>query len=159
MTAGLAIGTTWYNGHWQHSSLKPKMKHHLVLSVMLPIFLDGALPEVSHLRQKTILHTIESIHHTLQLLPDESQQKLEQLFELLESRLGLLLLSGSITPLILRTPLELINMLEEWRHHYLALINEAYVGLRELIMSSYYAIPNHWVAFNYAKPQLFSDET
>ncbi|MBE8167205.1 MAG: TAT leader-containing periplasmic protein [Shewanella sp.] len=159
VTAGLAVGTTWYNSQWQQSSLQPEMKHYLVLSVILPIFLEGALPEVSNVRQNTILHTIESIHHTLKLLPDESQQKLEQLFDLLESRLGLLLLSGSITPLILRSPSQLISMLEAWRHHYLALMNEAYFGLRELVMSSYYSNPDHWAALNYAKPQLFSENT
>jgi hypothetical protein len=50
-----------------------------------------------------------------------------------------------------------VAMLESWRHHYLALLQTAYLGLRELVMASYYACPEHWGAIGYAKPSFLLD--
>jgi len=36
----------------------------------------------------------------------------------------------------------------------MALLQQAYLGLRELLMASYYACPEHWDRLNYNKPKL-----
>lgn len=89
------------------------------------------------------------------MLPDEQQSELFELLDMLENRLGLLLLTSSMTPLLMRSPAELTQMLETWRHSYFALLQTAYLGLRELVMASYYACPEHWSRLHYAKPELF----
>jgi hypothetical protein len=60
-----------------------------------------------------------------------------------------------MTPLLMRSAAELTQMLETWRHSYFALLQTAYLGLRELVMASFYACPEHWSRLHYVKPQLF----
>jgi hypothetical protein len=95
---------------------------------------------------------LDAISQSITHLPVEQQQELMELLELLEGRFGLLLLSGSMTPLLMREPKQLIDMLEFWRHNYLDMLTTAYNGLRELIMASYYACPEHWGNLRYVKP-------
>ena len=151
-TAAVAIGVELYST--EELSEKDSLNHDLLFSVLLPVFLHGALPDVPSQRELVINTTIEAIYRSINVLEPEQQQELEQLFGMLESRLGLLFLSGSITPLIMRDANQLVEMLEKWRHHYLVLLQTAYAGLRELIMTSYYSEPNNWNRLGYSKPML-----
>ena len=103
--------------------------------------------------------TLDAISQTISYLPQEGQDELEQLLDMLEQRLGLLVLTGSMTPLMMRTPNELISMLEYWRNSFLDLMVTAYQGLRELVMASYYASPENWGQLNYTKPAFFEEST
>lgn len=120
------------------------------------MFLDGALPHTQSLRVAAQNRTLDAIVATMDLLPEESRDELEQLLELLESRLGLLLLTGNMTPLLMRQPQELVAMLEAWRTSFLDLMVTAFQGLRELVLASYYSCPEHWTRLNYEKPRLFN---
>ncbi|ARD23791.1 MULTISPECIES: hypothetical protein [Shewanella] len=148
-TAALALGVSLYTPEVSDS---PDDTHRLLFSVLIPVFMDGALPEVANYREAFLNRTINAINQTISVLPTEQQQELSQLLSMLESRFGLLILTSSITPLMLRTPAELNDMLEQWRHHFLDMMQTAYIGLRELIVSSYYACPEHWGRLHYAKP-------
>ncbi|MGP1782694.1 TAT leader-containing periplasmic protein, partial [Shewanella frigidimarina] len=104
-----------------------------------------------------INRTLDAIEHTISILPQESQAELEQLLEMLEGRLGLLILTGSMTPLMLRKQPELIEMLQNWRTSFIDMMVTAYQGLRELVMASYYSNPEHWSRLHYAKPTFLED--
>lgn len=154
-SAALALGVNLYP--YKVESPEDDRYSRLLFSVLIPVFLDGMLPEVAKPREIVINRTLDAISQAIVVLPTEQQTELAELLGLLESRLGLLLMSGSITPLIVRNPSELVAMLESWRHHYLALLQTAYLGLRELVMASYYACPEHWGGINYAKPSFLID--
>jgi hypothetical protein len=154
-SAALALGVNLYP--YKVESPEDDRYSRLLFSVLIPVFLDGMLPEVAKPREIVINRTLDAISQAIVVLPTEQQTELAELLGLLESRLGLLLMSGSITPLIMRNPSELVAMLESWRHHYLALLQTAYLGLRELVMASYYACPEHWGAIGYAKPSFLID--
>jgi hypothetical protein len=153
-TAALALGVSLYRPELVPEDSGDKA-HALLFAVLLPVLLEDALPDVPVLREAAINRTIEAMHDTMSLLSDEKQAELTELLQMLESRLGLLLLTGSMTPLMLRSTDELVAMLEHWRHHYLAMLNLAYQGLRELVMAGFYSSPEHWSRLNYAKPDLF----
>ncbi|MBB1428329.1 TAT leader-containing periplasmic protein [Shewanella frigidimarina] len=149
-TAAIALGVNLYSPIITTSS--DDIHHRVLFSVLLPVFLDGALPEVPSHREIAINRTLDAISQSITHLPIEQQQELMELLELLEGRFGLLLLSGSMTPLLMREPQQLIDMLEFWRNNYLDMLTTAYNGLRELIMASYYACPEHWGNLRYVKP-------
>ncbi|MBM7070829.1 TAT leader-containing periplasmic protein [Shewanella sp. 202IG2-18] len=153
-TAALAVGADWYINAFDSTSEGTKQKHALLFTALLPVLLDGALPADEVERQQQIERTIENIHITMSLLPEHAQQKLMQLLELLETQFGTLLLTSSFTSFLELSPNGLQQLLTYWREHYLSMMNEAYLGLRELVMSSYYASPEHWGLLNYQKPAL-----
>ena len=148
-TAALALGVSLYTPEVNDN---PDDTHRLLFSVLIPIFMDGALPEVANYRDAFLNRTIIAINQTISVLPEDQKQELTQLLTMLESRFGLLILTSSITPLVLRSPEQLNEMLEHWRHHFLEMMQTAYIGLRELIITSYYACPEHWGRLHYAKP-------
>ncbi|PMG43602.1 TAT leader-containing periplasmic protein [Shewanella sp. 10N.286.52.B9] len=148
-TAALALGVSLYT---PDITDHPDENHRLLFNVLIPIFMDGTLPEVANYREAFINRTIVAINQTISVLSDDQKSEINQLLNLLESRMGLLLLTSSLTPLMLRSADELVLMLEEWRHHFLQMLQTAYLGLRELVLSSYYACPEHWGRLHYAKP-------
>lgn len=154
-TAALALGVNLYPHKVDAPAQDPYSR--LLFSVLVPVFLDGILPEVAKPRERVINRTLDAIFEAIQVLPNEQQAELAELLGLLESRLGLLLVSGSMTPLILRQGDALVTMLESWRYHFLALLQTAYLGLRELVMASFYGCPEHWGRLGYAKPAFLID--
>ncbi|QYJ90595.1 twin-arginine translocation signal domain-containing protein [Shewanella halotolerans] len=155
-TGALALGVNLYHPPQVRVSASLDQSHRLLFSLLVPVFLDGALPHTQSLRVAAQNRTLDAIVATMDLLPEESRDELEQLLELLESRLGLLLLTGNMTPLLMRQPQELAAMLEAWRTSFLDLMVTAYQGLRELVLASYYSCPEHWTRLNYEKPRLFN---
>jgi len=112
------------------------------------------LPDVASHKLAAQNRTLDAIKQSMALLPAEQQEELNTLLTMLNHRLGLLLLTSSMTPLLMRSPRELADMLETWRHSYFSLLQTAYLGLRELVMASYYACPEHWGRLHYAKFEL-----
>ena len=156
-TATLALGLSIYSPEHIRVNKALDNEHRLLFSVLLPVFLEDALPNVESMRVAAQNRTLDAISQTITYLPQEGQDELEELLDMLEQRLGLLILTGSMTPLMMRSPDELISMLEYWRNSFLDLLVTAYQGLRELVMASYYAFPEHWGHLNYAKPTFFEE--
>ncbi|MGI2095827.1 TAT leader-containing periplasmic protein [Shewanella glacialipiscicola] len=154
-TAALALGVNLYSPEFSLPEDSEAKDYRLLFSVLLPVMLDGALPDVALPKLAAQNRTLDAIKQSIAVLPDEQQTELFELLDMLENRLGLLLLTSSMTPLLMRSPAELTQMLETWRHSYFALLQTAYLGLRELIMASFYACPEHWSRLHYAKPELF----
>lgn len=153
-TSALALGVSLYEEEEIANLSEHEKPHDLLLGALIPVLLEGALPEINKHRTSAINRTLDAVNQTLKWLPKAQRQELEQLLDILENRFGLLLLSGSMTPLMLRSPNELVEMLESWRSSWMELLQQAYLGLRELLMASYYACPEHWDRLNYNKPKL-----
>ncbi|ABI37817.1 conserved hypothetical protein [Shewanella sp. MR-4] len=154
-TAAIALGVNLYSPEFSLPDEGEEKDYRLLFGVLLPVMLDGALPDVATHKQAAQNRTLDAIKQSIAGLPDEQQAELFELLDMLENRLGLLLLTSSMTPLLMRSPSDLTQMLETWRHSYFALLQTAYLGLRELVMASYYACPEHWSRLHYAKPELF----
>ncbi|MBV7316288.1 TAT leader-containing periplasmic protein [Shewanella sp. NIFS-20-20] len=130
-------------------------QYDVVWQTFMPMVLEGALPKMPEPRDQAINRTLAAIHGTIAVLPASQQAELDQLLWALNNRLSLLLLTGSITPLMMRTPSELLDVFESWRQGTMDIQMLAYLGLKEVIFSSYYALPEHWSALGYQKPQWF----
>ncbi len=121
----------------------------MVFDAFLPALLMGALPADNQLAQQQLLATRKAAIEFLPFLPLTQQQQLSQLFLLLEQELTRLALTGnwlSLNELPVQTRL---GLLSAWRDSYLALLQQAYCGLRELLFAAYYGQPPHWAALNY----------
>lgn len=153
-TVALALGVNFCSPEFSLFDEGEGKDHRLLFSVLLPVMLDGALPDVATHKQAAQNRTFEAIKQSIAVLPDEQQVEVFELLGMLENRLGLLLLTSTMTPLLMRSPVELTQMLESWRHSYFSLLQTAYLGLRELVMTSFYACPEHWNRLRYAKPEL-----
>ncbi|MBU1310254.1 MAG: hypothetical protein KKE30_12075 [Gammaproteobacteria bacterium] len=145
--SGLAIWS------WQHSVTPDSNNRDLVLSALLPALLYGALPQDATLAAIELERTKTAISDFLPFLPLRQQQELNQLFNLLANRLSQLGLTGhviSLTKLSLSQRLQLLN---QWRDSYLALLQQAYHGLRELLYGAYYGQSEHWQTLGYTAPR------
>ncbi|MEH8017273.1 hypothetical protein MN202_08515 [Rheinheimera muenzenbergensis] len=156
---GIALGAVASLGSglaiwgWQHSVAPDSNNRDLVLLALLPALLYGALPQDATLAATELARTQTAISEFLPYLPLRQQQELNQLFNLLANRLGQLGLTGhviSLTGLSLSQRLQLLN---QWRDSYLALLQQAYHGLRELLYGAYYGQSEHWQALAYTAPR------
>lgn len=120
-----------------------------VLAALLPALLFGALPNDTAAAQRQIDQTVDAVLAFLPYLPKRQQHDLQQLFVMLDTQLLRLALAGHLTPLSeLPVPARLA-LLHGWRDSFIALLNQAYAGLRELLYGSYYGNPEHWTPIAY----------
>ncbi|MBU2115816.1 MAG: hypothetical protein KKE94_18805, partial [Gammaproteobacteria bacterium] len=80
-------------------------------------------------------------------------QELNQLFNLLANRISQLGLTGHISSLPDLSIAQRLQLLNQWRDSYLALLQQAYHGLRELLYGAYYGQIEHWQALGYTAPR------
>ncbi|TQV88953.1 hypothetical protein [Aliikangiella coralliicola] len=118
----------------------------VVLSVLIPI-IAGDLPQAPNI-ETTILNVDEAI---LQL-PLRTQAELRELFDLLSTGVSRLLLAGVWLNWQKAGSQHVIDFLDDWREHSLSLLQQAYIGLRLLVVGSIYAEPDHWAAIGYPGP-------
>jgi hypothetical protein len=145
---GLSLGITLYPVV-SATNTAQRTAAELVFDAFLPALLMGALPADEQLVQQQLLATRKAAIEFLPFLPLTQQQQLSQLFLLLEQQLTRLALTGnwlSLTELPVQTRL---GLLTAWRDSYLALLQQAYAGLRELLFAAYYGQPTHWTNLSY----------
>jgi len=130
----------------------------LVLDAILPALLLGALPTEPELQRKTLLQTRNAALEFLPFLPKRSQEELSQLFLLLSQQLSRLALTGHLLTLAELQITQRLALLENWRTSYLGLLQQAFCGLRALLMGAYYGQPAQWQALNYQALEFRSDE-
>ncbi|MDZ7868186.1 MAG: hypothetical protein U5L02_03115 [Rheinheimera sp.] len=121
----------------------------LVLDALLPVLLQGALPASAAEQQLALRRSRDAVLQFLPYLPRSQQQQLQQLFLLLQERLGQLALTGHWLSLNELPISSRLHMLTSWRDSYLATLQQAYFGLRELLFGAYYGQPQHWPALQY----------
>ena len=156
---GIALGTAASLGSglaiwgWQHSLTPDSSNRDLVLSALLPALLYGALPQDATLASAELNRTKTAINDFLPFLPLRQQQELHQLFNLLANHISQLGLSGHLSSLPELSIAQRLQLLNQWRDSYLALMQQAYHGLRELLYGAYYGQSEHWQALGYSAPR------
>lgn len=126
----------------------------VALSALLPVFLNGVLPEDEAARTQKIARTIEGIKLAMTRLPPHTLDELKDLFALLNSKMATLAFAGSFAQLNELSFSQKTALIESWRTSYLSLLNTAYEGLKELVFAAFYGNPDNWVILNYKKPNL-----
>ncbi len=121
----------------------------LVLDAILPALLLGALPTEPQQQQTALLQTRNAALEFLPFLPKRSQAELSQLFLLLSQQLTRLALTGHLIAMGELSISQRLELLESWRTSYLTVLQQAFSGLRALLMGAYYGQPAQWPALNY----------
>lgn len=125
-----------------------------VLMAIIPVLLHGSLPDDAEQRQQKVTQVIADMQHAIATLPPATQQEINQLLDLLKSRLAMLIFSGQFSHLESLSTAQKIDLLNAWRFSYLDLLKVAFAGLKELVFASFYGNPDNWNVLDYQKPQL-----
>ena len=125
----------------------------LVLDALLPAVLMGALPSDAAAQQLSLQRSRDAVLEFMAYLPQNQQQQLQQLFQLLQQDLVRLALTGQWLQLADLPLSQRLDLLLSWRDSYFALLRQAFSGLRELIYGAFYGQPQHWLHLNYTAPE------
>lgn len=118
----------------------------LVLSVLIPVILSGATDKVD------LIKCIENIDGAIVRLPQKTQQELRELFDLLGSVFGRLVIAGVWHNWQMASNASLNEFLASWRNSALDLLQQAYLGLHKLIIGSFYSEQSSWASIGYPGP-------
>ena len=122
----------------------------LLISILIPVMLGdlSATPDIDT--------SIVNIDQAIIRLPFRTQAELRELFDLLGSSIGRMMLAGVWLNWQKAAPEQISAFLTDWRESNLSLLQQAYNGLHQLMISSVYAEPEHWQAIGYpGPPKLF----
>ena len=127
------------------------------LAAFIPVFLNGVLSSNETTRHQEITTVIERIEASVQLLYPRTRDELRELFDGLNhaaTRVILTSQTASITTLSIE---ERDAILKQWRNSFLALLNTAYIGIHNLVMTSFYGDSQHWHHLSYDGPPMVRD--
>lgn len=123
-----------------------------ILAALAPALLAGAwptLPEAATAETRALLRGMDT---TLRGLPPRARAEMRQLLDLLGRQGGRVALAGSWVGWATVDPARAAVVLVGWRDHALALLQQAYGGLHDLLLGVWYGDPRHWADCGYPGP-------
>lgn len=123
-----------------------------IMTAIIPVMLDGALPPTQEARAPAIAHTLTGVDVAIAGLPPAAQAELAQLFALLALppvRLGLARVTA---PWPVASPSEVRRFLDRCRDSSGMLLRSAYDALHQLVFAAWYSHPRAWPAIGYPGP-------
>jgi hypothetical protein len=128
----------------------------LVLSVIVPVIIQSTEITKDVLTVEQVKQQLQRIDQAIMFLTATQKQDLLQLLEGLTSKFSRLILTSSIVNWNRVSATEVQEVLIAWRYSMLALLQYAYLSLKELIYAAWYGDPNQWSAIDYpGPPKLF----
>jgi hypothetical protein len=124
----------------------------VVLTALIPVFLDGALPTGGTTRPELITRTVAGIDKAVAGLSLATQKEVGELFDLLKFTPTRMIVAGIWSPWPEASPEAIREFLENWRNSRFDLLKSAYAALHDLIFSAWYARPDTWTAIDYPGP-------
>ncbi|GAA5215414.1 hypothetical protein ACFSJ3_11655 [Corallincola platygyrae] len=155
--AGVAIsfGSVLYTDRdlvTRHQSKLFDPHQETALRAFIPIILDGVISKKAETRQAQVDRIVLQMELALQYLPSFSRDQFLDLLSHLSRRLTRWALAGQWTQLSELSVAQRIEILQSWRHSFISLLQQAYQGLRELVLASWYGSSEHWAPLKYNKP-------
>lgn len=123
-----------------------------VLSVVIPVILEGTLPAEIEGRPALIARTVAGVENAIAGLSPASQKEVSELFDLLGFAPTRMLVAGVWSPWAEATPAAIGKFLESWRNSRFDLLKSGYAALRDLVFAAWYGQPETWAAINYPGP-------
>jgi len=96
--------------------------------------------------------SITNIDSAIIRLPKRTQTELRELFDLLGSGVGRLVMTGVWLNWQKTNDKQVLEFMSDWRESSLTLLQQAYVGLHKMIIGSVYAEQAHWKSIGYPGP-------
>ncbi len=159
----LSLGGVMAFQYYQQSQLKPVKpddfdyqflteQDRILLEVLVPVFVSG----LSLNKLVSLTTIIQNIETAIVRLPHRTQAELRELFELLASIFGRLMLANVWLNWQSASAGSIDQFLGEWRNSSIDLLQVAYKGLHKLIIGSVYAEQNIWQQIGYSGPPAIS---
>ncbi|MEI8025702.1 MAG: hypothetical protein WCI18_05060 [Pseudomonadota bacterium] len=123
------------------------LSHQNTLMALLPSFLGSKLLGADG--SKDFQGFFSDFEKTITTLPRYTQKEVFLLLDLLGSRVTRFLLTGIWSPFSSTPREELDSAIGEWSRSSLGMRRNAYEGLRDLILGTWYANPIHWQKIGY----------
>lgn len=123
-----------------------------VLRHIIPIMLEGALPNDEVSLREAIDEIISGVDTTIDYQPPSVRKEISDLFGILTSGTTRALVAGIWKTWDKTTPDDVRAFLTSWRNSRFDLLRSAYLGLNNLIMGSWYANPRSWSRIGYGGP-------
>ena len=163
-TSLLALGGVSAFQFYQQSQLKYRdnidyvflsQDDDILLDLLVPIYLLGTSDKkvVETLPLQQIKNNIDG---TISLLPYTTQQELRELFDLLASSFGRLVIAGVWLNWQSASEESILQFISDWRESSIELLQIGYKGLHKMIVGSSYAEENLWEAIGYPGPPAVS---
>ncbi len=124
----------------------------VVLTALIPVFLDGALPSDGATRPELITRTVAGVDKAISGLSLATQKEIGELFDLLSFPPTRIIAAGIWSAWPEATPEAIGKFLESWRHSHFDLLTSGYAALHDLIFGAWYARPDTWAAIDYPGP-------
>ncbi len=123
-----------------------------VLTAVIPVLLDGALPPDPTARGSAVRETVASVGAAIAGLPPAAQHELSQLFSLLAFAPARIALARVDAPWHEADRGDVAAFLERWRTSGFLLFRSAYAALHQLVFAAWYGNPASWPAIGYPGP-------
>jgi hypothetical protein len=123
-----------------------------VLRAVVPAMLEGALPAEPAARSTAVERCVAAVGVATAKLAPSAQDELAQLFALLASVPGRVVLARVDTPWDRADVAEVSAFLAGWRRHRLPLFKSGYGALHDLVLAGFYADDTNWSGIGYPGP-------
>lgn len=123
-----------------------------VLAALIPVLLEGALPEEAGERARALARCSEAVDTAIAGLSPAAQQEAAQLFALLAIGPSRALATGITVGWERASPQAVRAFLQRWRLHDWALYRSGYHALHDLVLGAWYADEASWPAIGYGGP-------
>jgi len=123
-----------------------------VLTALIPVFLDGALPAGGETRPELISRTVAGVDKAIAGLSLATQKEIGELFDLLSFAPTRMIAAGIWSSWPDASPEAIGKFLESWRHNRFDILKSGYAALHDLIFGAWYARPDTWAAIAYPGP-------
>ena len=127
-----------------------------VIAAVIPVFLDGALPDERDAAAAAVQETVAGVGAAIAGLPPAAQKELGQLFALLAVAPARIALARVGSPWPEANKDEIAAFLERWRTSGFLLFHSAYAALHQLVFAAWYGNPASWPAIGYPGPPLIA---
>lgn len=123
-----------------------------VLSRVAEALLAGSLPTEPAARQAALQALLQRVDRFIATLPEPTQAELGQLFSLLSSAAGRWGLAGLAVPWDAATAADISEALQSMRLSGIALRQQAYLGLHDIVCAPYFSGEDAWTVLGYPGP-------
>jgi hypothetical protein len=118
-------------------------------AALVPVVLEGALPQDAAARKRAIDETVEAFDRAVAGLAPAVQKEVGELFSILRFPPTRLLFTGLWSPLEESTAEEIAGFLARWRRSRFDIQRAGYQAITQLIQAAWYGNSASWPAIGY----------
>ena len=124
----------------------------VIVAVLVPAVLAGALPAGEPDRRDAIRGTVEAFDRAVSGLAPAVQDEIRQLFSLLGLAAGRFIVAGVRSSWAEASPEEVSAFLARWRSSRFSLLRAGYQAITQLVVAAWYGNPASWESIGYPGP-------